>query len=239
MFVCNCNKEYKTENSFNKHISTCPYANLNIEKVYNLGYLIDEFDKKLFHVPLGKIKKFAKENDIDSITSRQHLQKESIYKFRKSLWTILEVWKDELLASEYRPFIQWVFKTYKDISLLSLKNTFSNTKIIYRFNLENTKDMIAKRIEDSLLFIHEHGAFSNDFVFVDAIMAGKISMYYVLFNDWLAQTWFGRLDSDLQDELEGHVQIASKTVLERLKHKEFEYLQKISNTNTPKIFSMD
>lgn len=239
MFSCNCGKEFKTESGLSRHKSECPYAELSIDKIYNLGYLIDEVDKKLFHVPLSKIKKVSKENQIDVDNARRQLQKEAIYKYRKSLWDILSVWKDELLASEYRPFLKWVWKTYKDITLLSLRNTLSNTKIIYRFNLENTTSMIEKRIDESLIHIHEHGEFSNDFEFVNAIMSGQVSMYYVLFNDWLAQKWFGRLDIDLQKELEEYVHLASKTVLERLKKEEFELLQARACANTPKIYEFN
>ena len=236
MFSCNCGKEFKTENGLIKHRTACPYAEINLEKIYTLGYMIDEVDRKMFHVPLGKIKRFAKENDIEVDQAKRQLQKDAIYKYRKSLWDILNVWKDELLASEYRPFIKWVWKTYKEITLLSMRNTLSNTKIIYRFNLENTAAMIGKRIDESLIHIHQHGEFTNDFEFVDAIMSGQVSMYYVLFNDWLASNWFGRLDMDLQKELEEYVKLASKTVLERLKHDEFELLQSLACTNTPKIY---
>lgn len=239
MFSCNCGKEFKTESGLTKHKADCPYADLSVEKIYRLGYLIDEVDKKLFHIPLSKIKKFAKENQIEVDDAKRQLQKEAIYKYRKSLWDILNVWKDELLASEYRPFLKWVWKTYKDITLLSLRNTLSNTKIIYRFNLENTATMIGKRIDESLIHIHEHGEFTNDFEFVDAIMSGRVSMYYVLFNDWLAQQWFGRLDIDLQKELEEYVELASKTVLERLKREEFDLLQSLACTNTPKIYEFN
>lgn len=239
MFVCNCGKEFKTEGGLNRHVVDCPYASMDFNKIYNLGDMINEVDKKLFHVALGKIKKYAKENQIEFDQAKKILQKEAIYKYRKSLWDILNVWKDELLASEYRPFLKWVWKTYKEITLLSLRNTLSNTKIIYRFNLENTASMIGKRIDDSLIHVHEHGEFSNDFEFVDAIMSGQISMYYVLFNDWLAQRWFGRLDIDLQKELEDHVNIASKTVLDRLKKEEFELLQQLACTGTPRIYEMN
>ncbi len=239
MSVCNCGKEYKLEKTFNTHLEECLYASMDLEKIYNLGYMINDVDKKLFHVSLAKIKKYSKDNNCDIDIAKKELQKDIIYKYRKSLWDILIVWKTELLASEYRHFLHWIFKTYKDITLLSLRNTLSNTKSIYRYNLENTVGMMSKRIDDSLLFIHQHGEFSNDFEFVDSILAGNISMYYVLFNDWLAQTWFGRLDIDLQHELEEYVEIASKTVLDRLKPKEFETLQTLACNETPKIFEMD
>lgn len=239
MFTCNCGHSLATEKGINSHITKCEYADLDIEKVYMLGYMIDEVDRKLFHVALGKIKKYAKTEGMEFDQAKRLLQKEAIYKYRKSLWDILCVWRDELLASEYRPFLQWVWKTYKDINLLSLRNTLSNSKIIYRFNLENTATMIGKRIDDSLLFIHEHGDFSNDFEFVNAVVAGQVSMYYVLFNDWLASKWFGRIDMDLQAELEEYVEIASKTVLDRLKQNEFELLQELACTETPKIYEMD
>lgn len=238
MLVCNCGKEYKTEKGFSNHQNKCSYINLNIEKVYKLGRMIDDVDRRLFHVSLGSIKKYVKTNDVEIDEAKIILKKEIIYKYKKSLWDILTIWKDELLASEYRQYLKWVFKTYKDISLISLRNTLTNPKIIYRFNLENTASMIGNRIDDSLVYIHEHGDFSNDFEFVDAIMTGQISMYYVLFNDWLAQKWFGRLDIDLQHELEEYVEIASKTVLDRLKHNEFELLQELACTDTPKIYEM-
>ena len=214
MVKCLCGKEYKTDNKFyTKHIENCDYVDLNIDKVYMLGYMIDEVDKRLFHVHLSSIRKYAKENNIAPDEAKKELQKKNIYKYRKSLWDILQVWKDELLASEFRHYIKWVFKTYKDITLISLRSTLSNYKIIYRYNLENTAMMIGKRVDESLIFIHEYGEFSNDFEFISNVLVGNVSMYYILFNDWLASKWFSRLDIDLQHELQESVEIASKTVL--------------------------
>lgn len=239
MFICNCGKEYKTENGFIKHQNSCQYTDLNIEKIYKFGYMLDEVDRRLFNVPVTKVNKYSKTNNIPFDVARKELQKSYIYKYRKSLWDILQVWNEELLPSEYRTFLKWVWKTYKDITVLSLRNTLSNTKIIYRYNLEHTALMIGKRIEDSLIHIHEHGAFSNDFEFVDAVLAGNISMYYVLFNDWLATKWFGDLNIGLQQQLDEYVKIASKTVLDRLKQEEFDLLQQLACTETPKIYEMD
>ena len=238
MFECNCGKEFKTSTGCDKHKLNCDYATINFNKIYNLGIMIDETNNKIFHIALGKIKKHSKTMNISFEQSKRELQQQEIYKYRKSLWDILQIWEHELLTSEYRTFLIWVWKTYKDVSLLSLRNTLSNTKIIYRFNIENTTQMIEKRISESLIYIHEHGTFSNDFEFVNFIISGNVSMYYVLFNDWLAQKWFGRLDLDLQKELEEHVQIASKTVLERLKKCEFNKLQHLANTSTPSIHAM-
>lgn len=238
MFECKCSKEYKTETAFNKHVLICPYTNIDLTKIYAIGKLINEENKFLFHVALGKIKKYAKDNEISFDDAKTVLQKEVIYKYRKSLWDILNVWKTDLLPSEYRVFIKWVFKTYKDISLISLRNTLSNEKILYRFNLEHTAKMIEKRVDDSLRYVHNNKLFSNDFVFIDAIMSGEVSMYYVLFNDWLAEEWFGRLDVDLQSELEDYINIASKNILDRLKHKEFDVLQTLANSDTPIIYEM-
>lgn len=239
IFVCKCAKEYKTETGFIKHQKICDYKDIDLNKIYNLGYMINEIDKKLFHVSLSSIKKYSKENNISADNAKKELQKKAIFKYRKSLWDILNVWKEDLLPSEYRQFLKWVWQTYTEITLLSLRNTLSNTKIIYRYNLENTGTVIGKRINESLIYVHQHGDFSNDFEFVNSIMSGQISMYYVLFNDWLAQSWFGRLDIDLQHELEEYVEIASKTVLDRLKSDEFELLQQLACTDTPKIYKMD
>jgi len=239
MFICNCGKEYKTETGFVKHQKNCPYIDLNINKIYNLGYMIDNVDKRIFYVPVGKIKKKSKENNITFEEAKKIIQQENIYKYRKALWDILIVWKNELIPSEYRHFLKWCWKTYKDITVLSMKRILGNSKVLYRYNLEHTSFMIGKRIDDSLIHVHEHGDFSNDFEFVANIISGNISMYYVLFNDWLATQWFGRLDIDLQNELNEYVEIASKTVLERLKKKEFDLLQQLACTVTPKIYDMD
>ena len=238
MFECNCGKTYKTESGYNKHVKACEYADIDIETVYRLGKLINETNKFLFHVALGKIRKLSKEKGVSQDIAKDMLQKEAILKYKKSLWDILQVWREELVVSEYRVFAKWIFSTYKDITLLSLRNTLTNPKIIYRYNLEHTADMIAGRIEDSLLFIHNKDTYSNDFEFVDHITVGDISMYYVIFNDWLAQEWFGRLDIDLQKELEHLVEIVTKTVLERIDHKEFDTLQKLACSETPKIYEM-
>ncbi len=236
MFTCNCGKELKTEKGINKHILECPYASLNIEKIYKFGLIIDSVNRLLFRVAISKIKKYSKINNINIDDAKTILQKEEILKYRKNLYDILEVWQEELLPSEYRTFLNWVFLKYKNITLLSLRNTLSNRKIIYRFNLEHSAKMIGSRIEDSLLFVHEHKEFVNDFEFTDYILSGNISMYYVLFNDWLAQQWFGRIDIDLQHELEEYVEIASKTVLNRLNPDEFDLLNKLACTSTPMIY---
>jgi len=239
MFKCNCGKEYKTEKGLTKHKVDCPYKDIDLKKIYRLGFLIAEVDKNLFFVPLGKIKKKAKDENISFDESKKELIKLAIYKYRKSLWDILSVWQCELLTSEYRSFLKWIWKTYKEITLISLRNMLSNTKIIFRYNFEHTASMIGTRIDDSLIYIHEHGDFCNNFEFVNAVMAGQISMYYVLFNDWLATYWFGNLEIDLQHELNDSLDIASKTVLERLKKEEFDLLQELACIDTPKIFELD
>lgn len=239
MFECNCGKVYKTKSSFDKHVKLCEYTNLNLEKVYNLGLIINDTNKFLFHVHLTKIRKKAKDESITQEKAKELLTKEIIFKYRKSLWDILTVWNEELLVSEYRVFLKWIFKTYKDISLLSLRNTLTNQKIIYRYNLEHTNDIISKRIEESLLFLHNKNKFSNDFEFIDNIMVGNISMFYVIFNDWLAEHWFNNLDNDLQIELEHLVSIASKIIINRINHKEFDKLQELACSETPIIYSID
>ena len=200
--------------------------------------MIHDSNKFLFHVHFGKVNKYKKENDIERDEAYEILLKENIYKYRKTLWDILEAWKDELLPSEYREFTRWVFKTYNDITLLSLRNTLSNPKIMYRFNLEHTKPMIEKRIDDSLVYIHNNHEFHNDFDFVDSIMTGDVSMYYVLFNDWLAEKWFGRLEQDIQKELTDYVEIASKVIVDRVSHTEFDELHELASSDTPKIYEM-
>jgi len=238
MFKCMCGKTYKTEKGHLKHISSCKYNNIDLKKIYRLGLIIHENNKFLFHVHFGKINKLKKEGNYTKSEAEEILLKENIFKYRKSLWDILEIWQDELLPSEYRSFTEWAFKTYKDITLLSLKNTLGNRKVIYRFNLENTNKMIKKRIDDSLLYIHNNKTFYNDFDFVDVLITGNISMYYVLFNDWLASEWFGRLEIDLQHELEYYVSIASKIIIDRLSHDEFDELQQLANSDTPIIYEM-
>lgn len=238
MFNCNCGKEYKTEKGFLKHIDVCSYADIDIDKVYMLGEMIGELDRQLFHVHLGTIKKHSKVNEISIKESRKILQLAAIYKYRKTLWDILLVWRDELVVSEYRFFAKWVFKTYKDIALISLRNTLSNTKILYRYHLESTAIMIGRRIDESLLFIHEHGEFSNDFEFTDIVMSGKVSIYYILFNDWLAKKWFGRLDVDMQKELYYNINMASNIIVDRVSHSEYDLLHELACTDTPSIYDV-
>jgi len=238
MFECNCGKSYKTEKGYTKHLESCDYADIEIDKVLRLGMIINDCNKFLFHVALGKIRKTAKEKGVSQEIAKDMLQRDAILKYKKSLWDILEYWKEELVISEYRVFAKWVFATYKDISLLSLRNTMTNHKIIYRYNLEHTADMIENRIEDSLLFLHNKNTFSNDFEFINHITVGDISMYYVIFNDWLAEEWFGKLDIDLQKELEHLVEIVTKTVIERIDPEEFETLQTLACSETPKIYEM-
>jgi len=238
MFTCICGKSYKTEKGYLKHTVTCPYTDMNLKQVYRLGNMIHDSNKFIFHVQVGKINKYRKENNCSRDEAYDILLKENIYKYRKTLWDILEAWKEEMLPSEYREFTRWIFKTYKDITILSLRKTLTNTKIMYRFNLENTVTMIEKRIDDSLRYIHEHNTFHNDFDFVDSIMTGDVSMYYVLFNDWLATKWFGRLDVDIQEELSDYVEIASKVIIDRVSPSEFDKLQELSNTDTPMIYEM-
>jgi len=238
MFNCNCGKTYKTETGYNKHISNCKYVDLDPDKVYRLGKLISEYNKFLFRAPLGKIRKVAKDENVSEDIAKDIVLKQVILKYKKSLWDILLVWREALLVSEYRVFIKWVFSTYKDINLLSLRSTLTNPKIIYRYNIEHTVDMITGRIEDSLLFLHNKKEFSNDFEFINHIIIGDISMYYVIFNDWLAEEWFSHLDTDLQKELEDLVEIATKTVLERINCDDFDILQKLACSETPKIHRM-
>jgi len=237
-FKCFCGKKYKTEKGYLKHASNCRYSEMDLKKIYRLGKLIHESNNFLFHVHFGKLNKYKKENDCTREEAYDILLEENIFKYRKTLWDILEAWKEELLPSEYRVFTKWIFKTYKDITLLSLRNTLSNPKIMYRFNLENTKDMIEGRIESSLLYIHNNHTFHNDFDFVDSIMTGDVSMYYILFNDWLAEKWFGRLENDIQKELTDYVEIASKVIVDRVSHKEFDELQQLASADTPEIYEM-
>jgi hypothetical protein len=239
MFECKCGKKCAFEKGFTKHKSKCEYVNLDISKIYHLGYMIDEIDKILFRVKIGEVKKLAVSEKISNDEAKKILREKLFYKYRKSFWDIHLSWKDQLLVSEHRPFLKWVWDTYSDISLISLKSLLGNSKVIYRYNLENTTSMISKRIDDSLIHIHEVGSFNNDFEFVDCIMTGKISMYYVLFNDWLAITWFASLDKDLQDELADLVEIASKTVLEKLNADDFDNLQKQACAITPIIYTLD
>jgi hypothetical protein len=237
--ICNCGKNYETEKKFINHQRTCKYVELDLKKVLTFGYMLDEVDRHLFHVPLSTIKKYSKDNNVNIENAKKELKHVIITHYKKSLWDILLVWEHELLVSEYRQFAKWVWKTYKDISLISLRNILSNKKIIYKYHLESTPSTIKKRINDSLIYIHEIGEFHNDFEFVDVLFSGKVSIFYVLFNDWLATQWYGRLDSDLQNGLLENVNLASKIILDRLKPDEFDMLQKLACSNTPVIHAID
>lgn len=233
MIICNCGIKYKTERNFLKHQPTCQYKELDIKIVKYVGNLINDVDSHIFNVSSSKITKFAKENKISREEAKKTMMENEILHFKKSLWDIYLVWKEMLIPSEYRTFLKWVWKTYSDISAISLKGILGNQKIIYKFNIEYTEKMISKRIDDSLIYLHEHGEFGNDFEFVNAVISGNVSMYFVLFNDWLASYWFGRLDSDLQDELSELVEIAGRNVLNRLNEDEFVKLNNMANTVNP------
>lgn len=237
--VCICGYKCGTEKPFLKHTTVCQYLDLEIEKVYQIGFMIDDICNFLFHVSLRTIHKYSKNNNISIEDARIKLKSEIMFKYRKSLWDIYKTLKGNLLFSEWREFMQWSTNKYQDISLISMKNTFGDQKKIYRYNIENTVKTIEKRINDSLITIHEQHEYANDFEFVNYVMSGKISMYYLIFNDWLAISWFERLDKDLQDELSDIVEIASKTVLDRLKHSDFDTLQMLACTDTPVIHSND
>jgi len=101
--------------------------------------------------------------------------------------------------------------------------------------MEYNAKTIKNRIDSSIIYIHEYGTFQNDYDFADAIATGDISLYYVLFNTWLAETWFGRVDLDLQNELAPNIEIVSKLIIDRVNHEEFEELQTLADSDTPVI----
>lgn len=235
MFNCNCGKEYKTEKPYLKHIDTCDYAESSMDKMYLLGFMINEQKPLLFRPSIASTKKVMKAKGLNKDEAFDEALKENIYKFRKSLWDVMYVFEHTLLPSEYRLYVKWVFKTYPDIFLESMRNVLGSTKTLYRFNMEYNAKTIKDRIDSSIIYIHEYGDFANDYDFADAVATGDISLYYILFNTWLAESWFGGLDSDLQSELTPNIEIVSKLILDRVNHKEFEELQKLSDTVTPTI----
>ena len=236
-FECPCGKVYKTLKGFKKHQETCEYKNLNEEKIIWLGEIINEITP-LFSVPYSKIKSFAKKNNLDMETAKKELIYQEFWKYRKSLWDVLKVMESELLVSEYRPFIKWVFDTYNDVTLVKLKGVLGNKKVIYRFNLNYTHKVIEKRISESIDFLEENYQELNDYQMIDIILKGDVSIYYVIFNDYLAEKWFSRLDTELQQALEYHVNIASKTIIDRIKPNDYDELNKLANSYTPNIYAI-
>ena len=101
--------------------------------------------------------------------------------------------------------------------------------------MEYNATTIKNRINSSILYIHEYGEFMNDYDFADAVAIGDISLYYILFNTWLAETWFGQLDLDLQNELTPNVETVSQLIIDRVNHKEFDELQALADSVTPII----
>ncbi len=235
MFNCNCGKVYKTEKPYLKHIDECPYSECTEYKMYLLGFMIQEQKPLLFRPSIASTKKVMKAKGLNKDEAFDEALKDNIYKFRKSLWDIIYVFEHTLLPSEYRLYIKWVFKTYPDVFLESMRNVLGSTKTIYRFNMEYNAKTIKNRIDSSIIYIHEYGEFMNDYDFADAVATGDISLYYILFNTWLAETWFGRLDKDLQSELAPNIEIVSKLIIDRVNHKEFEELQTLSDSATPII----
>ena len=238
MFSCTCGKDYKLEKPYLKHLDICEYSEASLQKMYMIGLMINEKKPLLFRPSIASTKKLMKSMKLSKDEAMSEALKLNIYKFRKSLWNIIKVFEHTLLPSEYRLYISWVFDTYPDIFLESLRNVIGSTKTIYRFNMEYNAKMIKGRIDSSLVYIHEYGEFQNDYDFADAIATGDISLYYVLFNTWLAETWFGRIDLDLQNELTPNIDIVSKLIIERVNHKEFEELQLLADSDTPTIMEI-
>jgi hypothetical protein len=203
-----------------------------------IGLMIHEKKPLLFRPSITSSKKLMKSMNITKEEAIAEALKANIYKFRRSLWDIIEIFEHTLLPSEYRLYIGWAIDTYPDIFLESLRNVIGSTKTIFRFNMEYNANTIKTRIESSIIYIHEYGEFQNDYDFADAIATGDISLYYVLFNTWLAETWFGRIDLDLQNELAPNIEIVSKLIIDRVNHKEFEELQKIADSDTPVIIEI-
>ena len=236
---CVCGKEYKIKKSYLNHLDTCKYSNASLERMYLLGYMIHEVNGNLFRPTIAKAKKLMKNDNLTKDNAMDKALQNNIYEYRKTLWDILEVFEHMLLPSEYRRYVRWAFKTYKgDVFLMSLRNILGNTKVIYRFNMEYNASVIKTRIDSSLIYIHEHGEFANDYDFADAVAIGDISLYYILFNTWLAEKWFGRLDLDLQNELAPNIEIVSNLIIDRVNGNEFEELQKLADTLTPTIYEI-
>ena len=233
--VCNCGKKYKLEKAYLKHANVCDYANSCEIKMYALGYMIHENKQLLFRPSIASVKKIMKVLELNKDAAFTEALQNNIYKFRKSLWDLIEVFESSLLPSEYRLYIKWVLTTYPDIFLESMRNVIGSPKTIYRFNMEYNATTIKNRIDSSILYIHEYGEFANDYDFADAVAIGDISLYYILFNSYLAEIWFGQLDKDLQYELTPNIEVVSKLIIDRVSHTEFEELQTLADTITPKI----
>mgnify|MGYP007095262314 CR=1 FL=1 len=105
MSVCNCGKEYKLEKTFNKHLEECLYASMDLEKIYNLGYMINDVDKKLFHVSLAKIKKYSKDNNCDIDIAKKELQKDIMWNF----WNYRILWYRQQEEPDMKISRQMVF----------------------------------------------------------------------------------------------------------------------------------
>ena len=148
------------------------------EKLYLLGLMIDEIDNRLFFIPKSQIAKCIKDNKTDYESARRYLKSQAIMKYRKSLWYILEIWKSYLMVSEYRVFLKWAFTTFKQISLISMKNIFGNEKILYRFNKENKAYVIGKNIDDTLSYIHLKSEYYNDYEFIDDIKPVNRTLFF-------------------------------------------------------------
>jgi len=233
---CICGKQYKTEKGYNKHTVMCTYIDLDIKKVLRIGQLINNVDKNIFYTHYGKVSKLMKTENISRLEAMNICLNNNILKYKKMIWDIYGIWKDRLVVSEYNIFVRWVFKTYRDISILSLKSILTNEKIIYRFDVEHTFETINKRIDESLIFINERNSvFYNNDEFVDNILSGTISIYYILFNDWLAIKWFSNLENVLQRDLLHYVEIASKNIINHISTDEYNTLHVLANTVKPNI----
>lgn len=227
---CHCGKKFKTINGFEKHVLNCHYSNMDIKKIYNLGLMIHDISPRFFSVSLQSIKKYSKTNQTDIATSKNNLIKDAILKYKKSLFDILNIFETELLVSEYREFIRFVLTTYDNISLISLKSMLTNKKIHYRFNCQNTFKTIATRIDSSKEFILDNNDhLVNEYSVVYNIINGNISIYYLLFNDYMAEQWFACIDEDLQHELAEYIEMSSKNIINVLTPKEFDILNSLAN----------
>jgi hypothetical protein len=240
LFECKCGKTYKTKKGYENHIKKCPYADMDLDKVYFIGNIINDVFK--FFEPNGReivnLKRKLKNENISDKKLHEIALFNNIYKYRKMIWDIYLVWKENLLTLEYRPFLKWLKKKFKNINLINLKSLVTNTKLIFKFNFENLFSIIEERILDSIDFI-KNKKFENNFEFIDYIINGDISIYYIIFNDYMATKWFENLDEDLQKELLKIVKQVENIIKDNLKPKEFSQLNKLANKITPIILNED
>jgi hypothetical protein len=236
LFECVCGKKYKTKKGFENHLSKCKYVDLDKEKVLHLGNIINDVYGFFEPTSFEMIKEKKKNKNLSQTEIKKLIIKNNILKYKKMIWDVYTIWKDSLLGIEYRMYLKWLKKNnnFKDLNIINFKNVVTNKKLLLKYNYQNLFNTIEERINDSLDFI-KNKEFANDFEFIDNILIGNISIYYLIFNDYLATNWFSKIDSDLQKELIKIIKQVEKTITNNISREEFDYLNTLANKKKPKI----